>query len=110
MKGLTSNFKYAFKGVLKAYKEGPIIKIISVLAIIGYIIAFILKFTIIKYAIMTLGVGIAIALETMNSALESVVDATKKYNNLTEDAKDMGSGSVLIFGIFSAFVALMLIF
>lgn len=45
-----------------------------------------------------------------NSALEAVVNSTKIYNKLTEDAKDISSGSVLIFGIFAVFVGIVLFF
>lgn len=107
---MLSNFKYAVIGIKKAFNEGPIIKIIATLGFLTQIIALILHFSILKIMIITLGIAISLCLEMMNSALESVVDATKIYNEHTRDAKDMGSGSVLLFGIFSLFIGIMLFY
>lgn len=110
IKGIHKNFKFAFVGIIKGFNEGPIIKFITLLGIIGIILGFILKFTLVKFIIIIFGIAVALALELMNSAIESVVDATKKYNKHTEDAKDMSSGSVLLFGIFAVFIAIMMLF
>lgn len=104
------NFVYAFRGIRKGISEGPIIKIIVYLSVIALIVGFICNFSHIKFAILFLGIGLSISLEFMNSALEATIDSHSKKTKKFEDAKDISSGSVLIFGIFSLFVAYMLIF
>lgn len=104
------NFLYAFRGIKKGFNEGPIIKIIFALGFIAQISALILHFSLLKLLIITLGMAISLCLEMINSAIEAVVDATKIQNKDTEDAKDISSGSVLLFGIFSIFIGIMIFY
>lgn len=104
------NFIYALRGIKKGLSEGPIIIYIIILSIFGLLLGWYLKFNHIKFAILIMGIGLSIALEFMNSAIESTIDAHETRQEKFEDAKDISSGSVLIFGIFSIFVGLMLIF
>lgn len=108
MNGLHKNFKYALIGIKKAFLEGPIIKIITMFGAIAITSALLLHFPVWKMLIIIFGWIIGISFEMMNSALESVVDATKIYNQKTEDAKDMGSGSVLFYAIGSVIVGILL--
>lgn len=108
MFGIFKNFKFAFKGIKKAWKEGPIIKIIVFLDIIALTYSYIMSFSAIKWAIVILGITLSIVIEMFNSALEYAIDATKIVNKKMEIAKDIGSGAVLFFGIMSILIAIVL--
>jgi diacylglycerol kinase (ATP) len=61
----------------------------------------------VEIAVICLTSGLVMALELLNTAIESVVDLTVKqsYHELAKIAKDCAAGAVLVSAIASVFVA-----
>jgi diacylglycerol kinase (ATP) len=74
-------------------------------------LGFYLELPSVEIAVICLTIGAVMALELLNTALESVVDLTVKqtYHELAKIAKDCAAGAVLVSAIVSALVALVLL-
>lgn len=84
-------------------------KIEIMFAITVTIASFILKVSIIEWAVLVLVIGMVLALEMVNTAIERCVDlVTKEYKELAKIAKDVAAGSVLIMSMFSVVIGIII--
>lgn len=99
------SFKYAWAGISYSFQTQRNFRIhVSVCALaIG--LSIFLQLQAVEIAIIGITSGLVLALELLNTAIESLVDLTVKqtYHDLAKIAKDCAAGAVLI----SALVALM---
>ncbi len=99
-------FRYAASGILKAFKYGRNIKIQLAIGLFAIFLGFLLRIGAFEWIAIVICIMVVIAFETMNTALESVVDlASPEFHLLAERAKDCAAGAVLITAIGSLVVA-----
>lgn len=71
-------------------------------AIMVSIASFIFKISIVEWCLLVLVIGMVLALELVNTAIERCVDlVTKDYKELAKNAKDIAAGAVFIMSMFS---------
>lgn len=103
------SFFHAFRGFSIAFKTERNLKIHLALAgvVIGCGVA--LQIESIGWAMLSLAVGIVVAAELINTALERVVDlATEgEFHRLARDAKDVAAAAVLCTAIMAAVIGLL---
>ena len=101
------SFKYAFEGINQALREEPNLKIHLILGILVVIFGFLLQLSIVEWAIILTMIGLVIAVELTNTAVEAVVDAfTSEDHPGAKLAKDISAGAVLVVAMTSAVVGL----
>ncbi|MEM7578361.1 MAG: diacylglycerol kinase family protein [Cyanobacteria bacterium P01_A01_bin.80] len=113
--GVASNlfvsFKYAWAGIAYAFQTQRNFRIhVSVCALaIGLSVFLHLKS--VEVAVIAVTSGLVLALELLNTAVESVVDLTveQKYHELAKIAKDCAAGAVLVSALVALLVASILI-
>ena len=113
--GVASNlfvsFKYAWAGIAYAFQTQRNFRIhVSVCALaIGLSVFLHLKS--VEVAVIAVTSGLVLALELLNTAVESVVDLTveQKYHELAKIAKDCAAGAVLVSALVALLVAAILI-
>ena len=95
---LLVSFGYAWQGVAYAFKTQRNFKIHVCLGSIAIGLSFGLHLARVEIAVMGLTIGAVLAMELINTALESVVDLTVKqtYHELAKIAKDCAAAAVLI--------------
>ena len=109
MRGLLKSFAYAISGITYQIKTQRNFKLHIVFGLVAILLAFFLKFTIIEFAVLLTVIGIVLALETINTAIEKTVDCiTKEENEDAKHAKDCGAGGVLIFCSFAFIIGILL--
>ncbi len=98
-----ASFRYAWAGIHYAFTTQRNFRIHTVVAILAISLGIYLGIAAIKMAIVTLTCAMVMALELINTAIESLVDLTVKqsYHELAKIAKDCAAGAVLV----SAFAA-----
>ncbi len=105
------SFKYAWAGITYAFQTQRNFRIhVSVCALaIGLSVFLHLKP--VEVAIIAVTSGLVLALELLNTAVESVVDLTveQRYHELAKIAKDTAAGAVLVSALVAVLVAAMLI-
>lgn len=109
-KNLLSSFKYAFSGIWSAFRSERNMKIHLFISIIVTILALILEFSLIEMTILVLVMALVICLELVNTAIEKIVDLIvgDTRHQLAKEAKDIGSGAVLIASIASVIIGIIL--
>ncbi|MBI4035860.1 diacylglycerol kinase family protein [Candidatus Daviesbacteria bacterium] len=99
------SFKYAFAGLLTAFKEEPNLKIHFLIAIVIIILSALLNISLTDWIVVIFLIGFVISLELTNTAIEAVVDAfTDKEHPGAKLAKDISAAAVLVAAITSAII------
>lgn len=103
------SFKNAFSGIASAFKSGGNIRVMSACFILIIPVCFILGLSGFEWAVILLCCAGVIALELVNTAIESAVDLkTSGYQPLAKRAKDIAAGASLVFCVFSAAIGLII--
>ncbi|AOW99165.1 MAG: diacylglycerol kinase family protein [Moorea sp. SIO3I7] len=104
---LMLSFKYAWAGVRYAFLTQRNFRIHTVIGILAITLGIFLQIPLVELAVIGLTTGLVMAMEMLNTAIESVVDLTVKqtYHELAKIAKDCAAGAVLISAITAIFVA-----
>ena len=106
MKKQLKSFWHAFCGVLYAFKTEAHLRFHIVAATFVLIFAAICAFSAERFAVLLAFIGMIIALECVNTAIEYTCDAfTKDYHPLIKLAKDLAAAAVLVAAIAAAAVA-----
>ena len=102
-KRLVNSFKYAYQGIIQAYKGEQNLKIHTFIAILVLVFGFFLKIKYYEWLICLGLIGLVIMAEFFNTAIEYVVDlASPKIHPLAKAAKDTAAAGVLMSAIIAA--------
>lgn len=102
------SFRYAGRGLLLLTRE-PNARIHLVAATLVVATGLALGIRAADWAILTLCIGLVLAAEGLNTALERLVDlASPDWHPLARDAKDLAAGAVLITAVAAAIVGLLI--
>ncbi|NJN23814.1 MAG: diacylglycerol kinase family protein [Acaryochloridaceae cyanobacterium RL_2_7] len=101
------SFKYAGAGLVYAFSTQRNFKIHTAMGSIALCLGLILKLSPVELSIIALISALVMAMELVNTALESVVDLTvgKEYHELAKVAKDCAAGAVLMLAFAAIVIA-----
>lgn len=104
---LFTSFKYAWMGVSYAFLTQRNFRIHVIVGALAIGLGVALKSSVVELAVIGLTIGLVLALELLNTAIESVVDLTVKqsYHELAKIAKDCAAAAVLVSAISAVLVA-----
>lgn len=104
---LFTSFRYAWMGISYAFVTQRNFKVHVCLGSIAIGLGLLLKASVVELAIIGLTIGLVLAMELLNTAIESVVDLTVKqtYHELAKIAKDCAAAAVLVAAIAAVLVA-----
>lgn len=106
---ITKSFGYAFEGIFTCIRKERNMKIHCVMAILVVAAGVILGLSPVEWCICLGLLGLVMALELVNTAVEAVVDlVTGEYHPLAKIAKDTAAGAVLIAAIMAAAAGLII--
>ncbi len=109
LKKFLLSFTYPIKGLKYAYRNEQNLVVDFGVALIVIIASFIFKVSFIEASILTLTIGLVIAFELMNTAIEATVDlVTEDYHPLAKVAKDTSAACVFVMAISAAIVGLII--
>jgi diacylglycerol kinase (ATP) len=105
------SFKYAWAGISYAFQSQRNFRIHVAVGVLAIGLSLFLHLQPVEIAVIGLTSGLVLALELLNTALESLVDLTVKqtYHDLAKIAKDCAAGAVLISALVAVLVAGILI-
>ena len=108
-KKFVNSFQYPIKGLRYAYRNEQNLAVDVGMAMIVVLAGFIFKISVIEWAILVLTIGLVIACELINTAIEATVDlVTEEYHPLAKVAKDTSAAAVFIFAIVAVVVGLII--
>ena len=106
---ITKSFGYAFEGIFTCIRKERNMKIHCVMAVLVVAAGVILGLSPVEWCICLGLLGLVMALELVNTAVEAVVDlVTGEYHPLAKIAKDTAAGAVLIAAIMAAAAGLII--
>ncbi len=109
LKKFFHSFTYPIKGLKYAYRNEQNLAVDLGVALIVIIASFIFKVSLIEASILALTIGLVIALELINTAIEATVDlVTEEYHPLAKVAKDASAAAVFVFAIAAAVVGIII--
>ncbi len=99
MDSFFKSFTYAFTGIKLSLRQRNM-QVMFACAVLTVITGFILKIDPIDWCIILMCIGVTLALETINTAIEKLVDLVEPNQNPKAGAiKDLSAGAVFIFSI-----------
>jgi undecaprenol kinase len=108
-KKLFNSFIFAYTGIIKTFKSEQNFKIHIMISVIVILTADTLDFSALRMTVLLIVIGIVLALELMNTAVEKTVDLiTLERHPLAKEAKDAAAGAVLVFSIFAVIIGVLL--
>lgn len=108
-KKIINSFKYAFEGIITAFKAERNMKIHIAIMLLVIVAGFVFKISITEWFVCILLFSIVIASELFNTAIETVVDMVMpEKNDKAKIAKDISAGAVLVVSIGAAIIGLMI--
>ncbi len=108
-KKILNSFKYAFEGVISAFKSERNMKIHVSVLIFVVIFGIFLKLKTWEWVVLVSWFSMVIGGELFNTAIEIVVDlAMPDINESAKRAKDISAGGVLVFAVGSVIVGLII--
>lgn len=104
-----NSFYYAFSGIVLGFKQERNMQVHFFIMFFVIIFGFLLKISLTEWMICIILFGLVIALEYINTSIESAVDiATSKYHEKAKIAKDTAAAAVLIASLVSVIVGLII--
>lgn len=109
---LLVSFRYAWAGVSYAFGTQRNFRIHVIVGAVAIALGLFLHLSAVELTVILLTIGAVLAMELINTALESVVDLTVKqtYHELAKIAKDCAAAAVLISALVAVLVAVSLLF
>lgn len=106
---LAKSFYHAFYGIWTGIRGERNMKIHCTFVVLVVIAGVVLKINPVEWCIVLTLFGLVLALELVNTAIESVVDlVSPEYHPLAKVAKDTAAGAVLIAAIMAAIAGLII--
>lgn len=101
------SIKYSLEGLFYAYRYEQSLWIHGFATILAIIMGLIFQIRLSEWAIIFIALGIILALELINTAIEAAVDlTTSKIHPLAKIAKDCGSAASFVMSIVSVVISL----
>ena len=104
--GFRSTFRNARKGFRLVVKSERNIRVHLVVASIVIALAILLQFSITKFCILLLAIGMVMVSEMINTAIEFTLDSYyhNKYSKMVGMAKDISAGAVMLSTVISVVI------
>ena len=101
------SFRYAFAGVRLLFSEEHNARIHATITVLVVVAGVVLHVTLAEWCILLLCIGMVLAAEAFNSAIERTCDyLTTERDDRIRDIKDLGAGAVLLCAITATVVGL----
>jgi len=106
---MTRSFANAFAGLWAVWRTQRNARVEAAIALAVVVLAVVLRLPPSDWAILVLTIGLVLAAECFNSAVEALVDlAHPGYHALAKLAKDASAGAVLLLSIMSVIIGLLI--
>jgi len=107
IKRLFKSFQYAFRGIIKIFREEQNLRVQSVLAIVVIFLAIFFRVSRIEWALLVVSIGLVLLMEIANSAVERVTDVLKpRINTYVKEIKDIAAAGVMLASLIAVIIGL----
>ncbi len=108
-KRFLKSFKYSIEGLKYAYKNEQSLLIHFIATVLAIILGLTFKISHMEWAVLCIALGVVLASELINTAIEATVDLiTLEINPLAKIAKDCGSAATFVFSMIAAVIGIII--
>ena len=108
-KRFLKSFKYSIEGLKYAYKNEQSLLIHFIATVLAIILGLTFKISHMEWAVLCIALGVVLASELINTAIEAAVDLiTLEINPLAKIAKDCGSAATFVFSMIAAVIGIII--
>ena len=105
IKRLVKSFQYAFRGLVKAFKEEQNMQIQTLTGILVMLLAWYFQIERFEWIFLIFVIGLVVLMELANSAVERITDVLKpRLDTYVKEIKDIMAAAVML----SSFVAVII--
>lgn len=109
VKRLLKSFMYAFRGLVKTFREEQNLRIQTLIAVIVLLAAWYFGVSRIEWCILIITIGIVILAEIVNTAVELVTDVLKpRIDGYVKVIKDVMAAAVMMSSIVAVVIGLII--
>ncbi|MFK7806184.1 MAG: diacylglycerol kinase [Saprospiraceae bacterium] len=109
LKSRASSFKHAFNGLIYLIKNEPNFRIHLAAAILSVCLGFYLKISALEWIALTICIGLVMATETLNTALEELCDLIHpEQHPKIKNTKDLGAAAALVTAVTALLIGLII--
>ena len=109
LRGHRDSFRYAFRGILTAFKQEPNFQVHVVIAVLALVSAALLGFSSSEWLLLLFVISFVLILELVNTSLESIVNlVSPQKREKAKIAKDVAAAAVLVAAFVSILVSVVL--
>jgi diacylglycerol kinase len=106
---LRSSFRYAATGIVHLFRHERNARIHLALAVLAVLLALLLGFSRLEWAVLAMTIGFVFVAEALNTAIEAVIDlVSPDFHLQARVAKDVSAGAVAMAAIVAVVIALFL--
>lgn len=103
------SFRYAFQGLFHAIATQPNFVIHLLISFCVVVAGLYFQISVSEWIVLILVIGLGLAIELVNTSIESAVDlVTKRWAKLAKIAKDTSSAAMLVYSISATMVGLLI--
>ena len=107
IKRLVNSFKYAFKGLIKVFREEQNFRVQIFFAAIIVICGLFLRIGRSEWALVAIAISIVLLMEVINSAVERITDALKpRIDKYAKEIKDIMAAAVFLSSLLAAVIGI----
>ncbi len=108
-KRFLSSFRYSMEGLEYSYKYEQSMFIHFIATVLAIALGLFLQLEIIEWALVFFAIGLVLAGELFNTAIEAVVDlVTTEIHPLAKIAKDCGSAATFVLAVIAGIIGLLI--
>ncbi|HBI97119.1 MAG: diacylglycerol kinase [Candidatus Falkowbacteria bacterium GW2011_GWC2_38_22] len=111
LKRLVKSFKYAFKGLLKVFKEEQNLRIQAFFAMIVIVLALFFQINRLEWILLIFVISLVMLMELANSAVERIADILKpRIDDYVKEIKDIAAAGVMLSSFVAVIIGLIIFF
>lgn len=97
IKRLLKSFSYAFRGLVKTFKEEQNLKVQTLAGLTAIILGWFFGIDRLEWCLLVFVIGLVILMEVANSAVERITDVLKpRINTYVKEIKDIMAAAVML--------------
>jgi undecaprenol kinase len=108
-KRLLKSFTYAWRGLVKTWREEQNLQIHTIVAFVVIFLAYIFSVTFTEWLVLILTILLVILMEVVNSAIERVTDILKpRIHGYVKEIKDIMAAAVMLASLGAILIGFMI--
>ncbi len=109
IKRLFKSFQYAYRGLIKTFREEQNLRVQSIIGLMAIILAGILDISRLEWGLLIFVILLVILVEILNSAVERVTDVLKpRINGYVKEIKDIMAAAVMLASLVAVIIGIII--